>query len=211
MPRRRHLLALSAAATLPGCFSLGDDAQPLLSHRLLDAGAGTPPPRLEAPLVPALIIQPLPSDALAESVSIAYSREAGSFAFYQFANWTERPLRRLAQLLQARIEARGVAGAVALLGEPLAADWLLTLSVDTVHHDVATPPGAGRLTLAAALFDRRQRTRVAQRSFDATVPSERADSAAAVAALSKAVAQDFDALVPWLEGALATAVAGARR
>ena len=30
-----------------------------------------------------------------------------------------------------RIEARGVAAAVGVLGDPLRADWLLTISIDT--------------------------------------------------------------------------------
>jgi ABC-type uncharacterized transport system auxiliary subunit len=100
-----------------------------------------------------------------------------------------------------------VAAAVGLLGEPLRADWLLTLAVDTLHHDVSAPPGQARLAVTVELFDRRHQARVARRSFTADVPTARADSAAAAVAMSLAVAAVFDAMLPWLEDELQRAAA----
>lgn len=198
---------LLALLLLAGCVSIGagGDAGPQVYRQLVDGTAA--PQRRAQPLVDAIVIQPLPADALADTVSIAYSRIDREFAFYQLASWTERPVRRLPRLLQQRLEARGVAGAVGLLGEPLRADWLLTLAVDTVHHDVAVPPGQARLALTVELFDRRGPGRVARRSFEATVPTTSADSAAAATALSQATGRVFDALLPWLEGELQRAAA----
>jgi ABC-type uncharacterized transport system auxiliary subunit len=193
---------------LGACVSLrlGEDAAPHTHHVLRDATQATPSSaRRAAPLVRALLIQPLPGDALADTTSIAYSRRAHQFAFYQLASWTEWPSREVPRLLQRRLEARGVAAAVGMLGEPMHADWLLTIGVDTLHHDVSTAPGQARLALTAELFDRRHRTRVARRQFEASAPTASADSAAAAAALSVAVAQAFDALVPWLESELESA------
>lgn len=137
----------------------------------------------------ALLIQPRPADALADTMSIANSRRPNEFAFYQFASWTERPVRQPPRLPQRRLEARGVAAAEGVLGDPLRAHWLLTLGLQTLHHDVATAPGTARFALTAELFDRRSRTRLAHQQFDSAVPCERADSAAAAQALSKAVTQ----------------------
>lgn len=201
--RRQALLGLAGvcAAPLPACVSLGGgDGGPPISHLLHDTAAAAQ--RRAQPLVPALLIQPLPGNALADTASIAYSRRPNEFAFYQLATWTERPVRQLPRLLQRRLEARGIAGAVGLLGEPLQGDWLLALAIDTLHHDVAMEPGVARLALTAELFDRRRRARLARRSFGAERPTARADSAAAAAALSQAVSSVFDALVPWLEEAL---------
>jgi ABC-type uncharacterized transport system auxiliary subunit len=209
---RRCLARLAALLLAPlllgACVSLrvGDEPAPHTLHVLRDAAAqATKAPRHAEPLVPALLIQALPGDALADTASIAYSRRAHQFAFYQLASWAEWPSRELPRLLQRRLEASGVAAAVGLLGEPMRADWLLTIGVDTLHHDVSSPPGQARLALTAELFDRRHRTRVARRQFEASVPTASADSAAAAAALSLAVAQAFDALVPWLEGELGSA------
>lgn len=205
MPRRLALLGLGMA--LAGCVSVGssDGAAPHASHMLHDTAAGVT--RRAQPLVAALLIQPLPADALADTAAIAYSRRANEFAFYQLATWTERPVRQVPRLLQRRLEARGVAGAVGLLGEPLRGDWLLAVAIDTLHHDVATPPGVARFSLTAELFDRRSRTRVARRQFEANVPTARADSAAAAAAMSQALSATFDELAPWLEDELQRAVA----
>ena len=205
--RRKALLGLAAAAALPGCVSVGsgDGAAPHANHGLYDSAP--PPPRRTKPLVGALLIQPLPGDALADTASIAYARRAHEYAYYQLASWTDRPVRQLPRLLQRRLEARGVAGAVGLLGEPLRADWLLTLSIDALYHDVAAPPGVARLALSAALFDRRDRTQAARREFKADVPTARADSAAAAAAMSQAIGTCFDQLVGWLEDELQRAVA----
>ncbi len=205
----RRIVALFAPLLLAGCVSLGNGDAPAPHTYLVLHDAAAVSPRRAEPLVPALLIHPLPADALADTASIAYSRRAHQFAFYQLASWAERPVRQLPRLLQRRLEARGVAAAMGILGEPLRADWLLTIGVDTLHHDVSAPPGLARLALTVELFDQRKRTRVARRQFEASAPTAAADSAAAAAALSQAVARVFDALVPWLEDELQGATARA--
>ncbi len=159
----RAVLGAAATLLLAACLSIGNSgpSAPHAHHALHDP-APLPARRAE-PIVPALLIRALPADALADTVSIAYSPRPDEYAFYQLASWTERPLRRLPRLLQRRLEASGIAAAVGQDGDPLRADWLLTLRIETLHHDVAVPPGAGRLVLTAELFDRRKRQRVAQR------------------------------------------------
>ncbi len=208
MNRRQWLLAGLPPLGLGGCVSIGTGADlPIHAHHLLtDPGAAATTARA-APLVPALLIQPLPSDALADTVSIAYSRQPNQFAFYQFSSWTERPVRQIPRLLQRRLEARGLAAAVGLLGEPLRADWLLTTAIDTLHHDVADPPGHGRVALTVELFDRRQRRRLARQQFASDVTTSTADAGAATRAMSQALSQTFDVLLPWLEGSLQRATA----
>ncbi len=198
-------LAALASLALAGCISVGvgGDLPRQVQYRLHDDGVAMS--RRVEPLVPALLIQPLPADALADTLSMAYSPRADEFALYQLASWTERPVRQLPRLLQQRLQARGVAAAVGMIGDPMRAEWLLTIGVDTLHHDISVAPGQARLALTAELFDRRDRRRVARRSFAAAVPTASADSAAAAAAMSRAVAQTFDALVPWLEAELSAA------
>jgi ABC-type uncharacterized transport system auxiliary subunit len=198
-----------ASLLLSACISvgIGGDA-PAQAHFLLN-DAATPAPRRAQPVVAALLIQAVPAGATADSAAIAYSQRPDEFAFYQFAQWTERPLRRVPRLLQQRLEARGVAGAVGIVGDPLRADWLLTVAVDALHHDVSVPPGQARVALAAELFDRRSRTRIARRQFDVAVPTASATAPAAAAAMSSALTQAFDRLVPWLEAELQQAATAA--
>lgn len=199
------VMAVMAAATfaLAGCVSVGIGDEPAAHQqlRLVDAGTDAVSPRA-APLLPALLVQPQPADAVADTLAIAYTRTPQSFAFYQHASWTERPVRRLTRLLQERLQKRGVAAAVGQLGDPLSSEWLLALRVETLHHEVATAPGQAQVALVAELFDRRTRQRVAQQRLSASAPVASVDAAAAVAAMSVAVGRAFDELVPWLETAL---------
>jgi ABC-type uncharacterized transport system auxiliary subunit len=200
--------AIAGALLLAACVSVdvGGNAPATVQLSLRDASVGATA-RRAAPLVDALLIQGQGADALADSMSLAYSRREGEYAFYQLATWTERPVRQLPRLLQRRLEARGTAGAVGLAGDPMRADWLLTLGVDMVVHDVRVAPGAARLAVTAELFDRRTRTRVAMRRFEAVEPSARADSSAAAQAMAVAVGRAYDELVPWLEEQLQRAAA----
>lgn len=205
--RRACLMAGSmfGAAVLPlaGCVSvgIGGDLPPHAHLRLTDAAAA-PPVSLAVPLVPSLLVQALPADALADTVSMAYARERNRYSFYQLSSWTERPVRLVPRLLQRRLEARGLAGAVAQLGEPVRADWLLTLAIDTLHHDLTTTPGRARLALTVELIDRRERQRVGRQQFATDVTTATDDAAGAAAAMSQALAQTFDAMLPWVEATL---------
>lgn len=205
---KRCLVAL-APLLLGACVSvnLGGDVPAQAQYLLHDAAA--PAPRRTAPIVAALLIQPQPADATADTAAIAYSRRANEFASYQLAAWTERPVRLVPRLLQQRLEARGMAGAVGIVGDPLRADWLLTIAIDTLHHDLSATPGQGRVAITAELFDRRSRTRIARRQFAAAVPAASADAPGATAAMSAALTQALDGLMPWLEAELQKAAAKA--
>lgn len=204
---------LTVALTLTGCISvgIGTDAGVRPMYELHDTGAapaaGTGQPPRTASLVPSLQIQMLPAGAVAETTSIAYSRQPHEVAFYQLASWNERPVRQVPRLLQQRLQASNVAAAVGLLGDPLRSDWLLTVAIDRLQHDVAMPPGQAQVRLTAAVYDRRDGQRIGSRSFDATAPVDRAESAAAVAAMSIALSRAFDALTPWLEQQLQVGLA----
>lgn len=202
---RRHLLLAASAlsgAALGGCMSLGgSDPVPTLHHRLRDPGLAATQ-ALTTPLRDALLVQALPGGTLVDTQAMAYARQPHVYAYYQHAFWTDRPLRQVPRLLQQRLQARGVATAVGLMGEPLRADWLLTVAVDSLHHDASSEPGVGRVGLTLELVDRRSRQRAARRSFTTDAPLPSADATGAAAALSQALARAFDEAVPWLEDTL---------
>jgi ABC-type uncharacterized transport system auxiliary subunit len=202
--KRRLLLAGAAAPLLGACISvdvgLGNEATPQRQFVLQDAGLATQ--RRLARKVSALLVQGLPSSAAAETLSMAYAPGPDELAYYQFATWADRPVKRIPQLLVQRLEAAGLADAAGELGGPLPSDWLLTLRIEHLAHEVAVRPGTGRVQFMAELYNRRQPGRVARQRFDASAPAASADSAAAAAAISTALGQTFDALLPWLEAAL---------
>lgn len=201
----RILLAALMTALLGGCVSIGigSDDTPALVHYVLDDARAAPPQPPAA--TRKLALQNAGGDPLAASTSIVYSRHTGERALYQFAAWTERPNRRLTQLVQQRLEARGRVGVVSQLGQPLQSDYLLTLAVEEMFHDVGTTPGRARLALRAELIDRRSRTRLAMRQFSAAPTVTEASAAAAVVAFAVATADVLDQLAPWVETALDSA------
>ena len=205
--------ALPALITLllTGCVTVDIGGEGVAQTQYVLGDAGPMPSRRATPVAGSLLIQGDTGDPLADTLSIAYARRAGERSVYQLATWTDRPSRRIPQLLQRRLEARGSFGAVAALGQPLHADWMLALAIDDIHHDIASEPGHAQLTVRATLFDRRIRALVALRSFSADVTVPEAKSAAAAAAMNRAVAQVLDALVPWLEEAVDRAMRNASR
>lgn len=192
-------LAAALSLLLAGCVTLDVAGESTLRTQYVLEDAAATPAQRATPVADSLLIEGGGGDPLADTVSIAYARRPGERALYQLATWTDRPSRRIPQLLQHRLTARGSFRAVAALGQPQRADWLLAVAVDDIHHDVATEPGTARLAVRATLFDRRQRTQVAQRTFSVAVPVAAANAAAAVTAMDHAVGQVFDQLVPWLE------------
>lgn len=202
-----RLAAAIAAATalLAGCVSVsvGSADVPALTYYVLADARPTPAAGPAAGSSARLAIQGIGADPFADSTAIVYSRRAGERAFYQFASWTERPSQRFVHLAQQRLEARGKFAAVTQLGQPVDSDWLLTLAIETLVHDVSSTPGRAQLALRAELINRRERSRVAQRTFNAAPPVAEAAAPAAVAAFAVATADVLDPLANWVEATVA--------
>lgn len=200
--RRTALLAL-VLLPLGGCVSVSvgnSDLPATVYFQMSDARPAAPAPSTGTAR---LAIQSLGGDPMSDGLQLVYSRRPGELAYYQFAAWSERPSRRIGLLAQQRLDASGRFAVVTELGQPIATDWLLTLTLESLAHDVATPPGRVRLALRAELIHRSDRTRVGQRLFTATPPSAEAASPAAAAAFNLALAEVLDQLGPWVEATVA--------
>lgn len=147
----------------------------------------------------ALIIDTVNANPFYDSTQLAYSRSDIARAYYQFAAWTERPGKRLADLVEKRIAARGSFPIVAASTAGLSGDLVLALHLDELFHDAASRPAVARVAVRARLIDQRHRTLIAQRAFDSGVPVEKADAASAVRALSLATTKMLDELATWVE------------
>lgn len=205
-PLARAALAASAAL-LAGCVSVGignSDAPAMAYYVLQDArAAAAAAPAPDAGRTVQLAIQSVGGDPLTDSTAMVYSRRPGERALYQLAAWSERPPRRIVQLVQQRLEAGGRLAAVTQLGQPVQSDWLLSLATEQLFHDASTSPGSAVLALRAELIDRRSRSRLAWRRFAAAPPLAASGPADAAAAFAQATADVLDQLVPWVESTLA--------
>ena len=197
---KRALFGLLAAWGLASCISTGT-IEPRQYFVLEDAGRAAAPraDRLDS----TLLVAGNASDAFYESRSLAYSREPGQRAYYQFASWTDQPARRLALLVERRLEARASFRSVSPIDSGAGGDLLLTVTVDEILHDDADPPGTARIEVTAELLGRRGRSIVDRRRFVATAPVTAEDAPGAVAAMNRAATEVVDAIVAWAEDAAA--------
>lgn len=208
--RRTAWAACCAAALLAGCVSVdvgNSDGGAPTQFRLYDLSSA--PARAPRTVPRSLVVAAMPSVGIGDTFSITYSRAPHERALYQYASWADRPSSRVVQLLVRRLDARGDFASVAELGSGIAGDLMLNLTVDELVHD--TVSAQGRFQLTATLVDRSTRTLVARRSFESAVAVPQANARGAVEALSRAVTNVLDELVPWLDAAAAKLPATASR
>ncbi len=195
--RLRLLMASAAAAFCAGCFSigLGGEGTALAQYRLADLS-----PKVQARATPIdrrLLVSTLPSEAIGDTYSMAYTKAEQQRQFYQFSSWTDRPSSRVVQLLTERIAARGMFESVSRLGGGIGGGLILNIGVNELVHDIRT--GSARIEVTAELIERRGRTLVERKRFAASAPVAAENAPAAVAALSRALTTLLDELMPWLE------------
>jgi cholesterol transport system auxiliary component len=203
--RRALLLGVPAAGLLAagGCGSLGLD-RPTPTWYVLDdpeAAPGTAPGGARIDKV--LLVAAVQASAFDESTMLAFGRTADTRAHYQFAGWTERPARRLGELVERRLAARGRFAAVGQTTSGLRGDLVLQLSLDHLYHDLSTTPGQARIAVRAELLQWRERRLLARRRFERSEPVAQEAADAAVRGLQRATVSLLDELSAWVEAAAA--------
>ena len=194
------LVLLCALGTgLSGCLSLQD--VPPREYYVLDdlakAGASRPP----APSSSVLLVSAASASPFYETQNLVFSRAPGQRAYYQFAGWTERPGRRLTELLMRRLEARGSFKSVAATTAGIKGDFVLGTRLEEFYHDTVAKPGSVRIEVSLELVDYAGRTIVAQRRFTQNVPAAGENAEAAVAAFNRATTALLDDMSAWIESA----------
>ncbi|MBK8765607.1 MAG: membrane integrity-associated transporter subunit PqiC [Burkholderiaceae bacterium] len=189
-----------ALALAAGCVSIsGDDSPVLIQYVLDDRGIGTAPPAGLPRIERGLLVAPVQASGFDESTMLAYGRDAGSRAHYQFAGWTDRPARRIGWLVERRLAARGRFASVAQSTAGVRGELMLNLTLEHLYHDVSTSPGQARIAVVAELVQWRTRSLIARRSFERSAPAEHETAAAAFDATGRALAALLDDLSAWVE------------
>jgi cholesterol transport system auxiliary component len=135
----------------------------------------------------AVHLPPTSTASFYDTQEMAYSREPGTRAYYQFNHWTERPGRALhAQLASRFDEPSGGKGLV------------LRTRLDEIYHDAAQPPGTARIVLTAQLVDP-ERGVIARRTFTASAPAASYDAPGAVRGFNQALGTLLDEIVAWVD------------
>lgn len=190
------LAALSLMLT--GCVNFGGETNaPAMVYFVLNDPVPTADP---APLradAPTLLVLDTTTGSFYDTDQIVFSRSAGTRSQYQFARWTERPGKRFADLMRARLDRQG-AWNVSASGGYVRGDMLLDTELVEFYHDAASEPGQMRLVLRAELVDLKQRTLLGRRVFEQQVPVATYDAAGATQAANLAASRVLDDLTAWL-------------
>lgn len=197
------LSLMAAVLALGGCVNFGQNANtPAVVYYVLDdagraAAAPAPAEAREGAHVPTLLVLDTTTGGFYDSDQLVFSRSAGTRGQYQFARWTERPGKRFAELLRARLDRLGGYRVVSN-GGAVRSDLMLDTRLVEFYHDATREPGQVRLELRAELVDLKQRRLLGRHTFEQTVPLTTYDAAGAAQASSQAVGRVLDDLSAWL-------------
>jgi len=195
---RKNFLLLTFALALTGCVNFAEQPDmPAVVYFVLE----DPAPATEATPVPAdapnLLVLDTTTGGFYDTDQIIFSRSSGTRGQYQFARWTERPGKRFADLMRARLDSRGI-WHVSAAGGYVRGDVLLDTRLVEFYHDAASNPGEIRLELHAELVDLKRRTLLGRKVFEQQVPLPTFDAAGAAQASNVAVGRALDELAVWL-------------
>ena len=188
------------ALLLGGCINIGDKSggAAVVHYVLSDpAAAASSVPERAAAALPTLLVLDTTAGSFYDTEQLVFSRSAGTRGQYQFARWTERPGKRFADLMRARLDRQG-AWHVSDAGGYVRGDLLLDTELAEFYHDASSNPGQVRLVLRAELVDLKQRKPLGRRVFEQQVPVQRYDAGGAAAASNVAVGRVLDELAAWL-------------
>jgi ABC-type uncharacterized transport system auxiliary subunit len=204
MSRGALPLACAACLLLAACGPLLPERAAQTYFRLDDTAAAPSPSGTTG--TRSIVIAAVPNDAAGNAYGMLYSRARGERAFYQHAEWTDRPTPRVAQLLLERLQAHRAFAGVVRLGSGAAGDVLVNVAVEEVLHDLAAGgAGEGRIVVSIEVIDRGARSLLDRRRFVHAAPAASATAAAAAAAVNRALAALLDEAVPWVEAVAAKA------
>ncbi|MEQ1593309.1 MAG: ABC-type transport auxiliary lipoprotein family protein [Thiobacillaceae bacterium] len=191
-----------AAFALSGCVNFGDDkyAPTLVNYVLEDTHEvkGAAAEKAAATDPRTLLVLDTTTTAFYDGDGLVYSRVPGTREQYRYARWTERPGKRFADLLRARLDAQSGFATIATAGGQVRGDVLLDTELTEFYHDAETSPGSVRVVLRAELIDLKSRTLIGRKSFEQHVALPSYDAPGAALGFSQASSQILDDIVLWL-------------
>jgi cholesterol transport system auxiliary component len=158
-----------------------------------------PAARAKASRASTLLVAPTTTSAFYDTQDIAFSRAAGTRAYYQFHAWTERPGRTIGDLLVERLARGGAFQSVAKATGGVQGGLVLNTHLSEFYHDAATSPGSARVVLTAELVDPARRLLVARNTFTRSAPALTYDAPGAVQAFNQAIGTVLDDVSKWMD------------
>lgn len=188
---------LFTTLVLSGCINLGlgNKEAPAVTNYVLEDMGRAAVEHTSKPL--ALVVLDTQTTSFYDMDGIAYSDGDGTRSYYQYAHWTERPGKRMTDLLTLRLDKENLFKAVVGDGQ-VKADWLLDTELLEFYHDASHPPGKARITLSAEVVDLTSHTLVGHKLFSVSEDLVRFDATGAHQGFDQATTRLLNDLVDWL-------------
>lgn len=186
------------ALLLVGCVNFGEDRNtpPITHYVLTDFEAAAKPPGTPDPRT--LLVLDTTTSTFYDTDTLAFSRQPGTRGYYQYARWTERPGKRFADLMRARLGSQGSFAAITAAGGHVRGDLLLDTELVEFYHDARSAPGSVHIVLRAELIDLKTRSLLGRSLIEQRVEATGYDAAGAAQAFNLATGRALDDLVVWL-------------
>jgi cholesterol transport system auxiliary component len=113
--------------------------------------------------------------------------------------WTERPSRRITELLVMRLEGERLFKSVATAVSGVHGNLFLHTYLMEFYHDAASSPSRARISMTAELTDPVARVLLARRVFAQSAPAPTDDAPGAVQAFGDALAAVLDDICAWVD------------
>lgn len=193
-----YLISAMLAMSLSGCVSLSGskNTSVIVTYLLADAGHAAP---VAATNPRTLLLLDTATSAFYNTESMAFSRTPGTRGLYRYARWTERPGKRIGDLLLARLESGRAFSTVASTGSGVKGDWVLDTELQEFYHQAGVAPGSAHLEMRAEVVDLRNRRLVARQRFEQQVPASAYNAAGAADAFNVATTRLLDEMESWLQ------------
>jgi len=190
------VLMSAVIAALSGCASLGPQEAP---RYYVLAAASAKPGAVSTPRTSTLLVVPTVASGFYETQEIVYSRAPGERAYYVFHMWTERPSRRITELLVTRLERERLFNTVATAASGVHANLFLNTYLTEFYHDAASTPSRVTISMTAELTDPVARVLLARRVFDQSALARTKDAPGAVEAFGDAITAILDDICAWVD------------
>jgi cholesterol transport system auxiliary component len=180
-------IVLMAAVLVAACAPFG--SREAESYFILDAPTASGTATRAA--MPAVVVVPTTASSFYDTQDIAYSRSAGTRAYYQFSHWTERPQRAVHAQLLSRLGTQAQSSR-------RSSEIIIVTHLEEIYHDAAQQPGTVHIAMTAQLVDPTSRVVLASRRFSSSAPAASYDASGAVAGMREALGALLDEAMAWL-------------
>jgi ABC-type uncharacterized transport system auxiliary subunit len=145
-----------------------------------------------------LAIAPIRSSSFDNRENLVFAHQANTRATYQYALWSEKPSRRLEELLFTHLEQTGVYQTIAPVSANVVAEHLLVSELLEFYHDASQSPGLVKVKMRFSLYHSSEQRLLGRKTVSTQQTLQQFDAQSAAKAFNQATAALLTELSEWL-------------